>query len=204
MPWRLIAPGVKGPQTTFDPIQSTTPQIRRGLRWPLPAERTVRIWGIDRWPYTVDVEFVQSDRGPVATGVTVRRNFRYDEDDGFADDLELEAVSGRDVRRMPLDRMIAAALAAVSEPTTTTGWRDGVTTELESQRPSKRGYSSKFYAEIADEYRRLAQKGLTSPVQEIARRRGDPPNRVHQWVHRARAMGLLEPSTRRRRRSERG
>jgi hypothetical protein len=100
--------------------------------------------------------------------------------------------------------MIAGALAAVSEPASAAGWADHVASELESQGSSKRGHSSRFYAELAAEYRELAQKGVLSPVQEIARRRGEPANRIHQQVHRAREMGLLKPSTRRRRRDEHG
>ncbi len=163
----------------------------------------MRVWGLDHWPYTVDVEFVQGDGGPVATGVLIRRNFAYDEQQGFADGLELVPVSGRDVRRMPLDRVIAAALAAVSEPSSAEGWAGRVGKAITPRGLPERGRSSKFYAQIANLYRELAQRDVASPVQEIARRKGVPPNRVHQWVHRAREMGFLEPSARSRQRKGR-
>ncbi len=200
MGWKLIAPGPTGPQASFDPVESTRPQFRKGLRWPLPAQRAVRIWDLDHLPYTIDVEFVQGDAGPVATGIAIRRNFAYDEKQGFADGLELTPVSGRDVRRMPLDRVLAAALASVSgDPE----WGPRAAKALTPRGRPKRGRSSKFYVQIADVYRQLAQRDVGSPVQEIARRMDVPPNRVHQWVHRAREMGLLEPSSRSRQRRKR-
>jgi transposase len=41
-----------------------------------------------------------------------------------------------------------------------------------------------------------------SPVKEIARRKRVSENTVHQWVHRARKLDFLEPSTRSQSRKE--
>jgi hypothetical protein len=61
------------------------------------------------------------------------------------------------------------------------------------------GKSTEFYREIAKAYRELAAEGTgKSPVKEIARRKGVPENTVHQWIHKARKLKFLEPSTRKR------
>lgn len=55
--------------------------------------------------------------------------------------------------------------------------------------------STTFYREIANAHREFQRRGL-SPVKEIARRKREKENTVHQWVHRARELGFLEPSPR--------
>jgi hypothetical protein len=57
-----------------------------------------------------------------------------------------------------------------------------------------------FYKWIAEEHRRHSRDGR-SPAKEIAKEKGVPENRVHQWIHRARELGDLEASPRSRGRS---
>ena len=61
-----------------------------------------------------------------------------------------------------------------------------------------------FYKWIADEHRRHSAAGR-SPAKEIAKERGVPTNRVHQWFYKSRELarqspgrGFLEPSPRSR------
>jgi hypothetical protein len=61
----------------------------------------------------------------------------------------------------------------------------------------RRGRTTSFYREIATAYREFEKQGK-SPAREIARRKGVSVNTVYQWIHRARGLGFLEPSSRRR------
>jgi hypothetical protein len=59
----------------------------------------------------------------------------------------------------------------------------------------KRGKSVDFYRELANSYRQFELAGQ-SPVKEIARRKREKENTVHQWIHRCRDLKFLEPSPR--------
>ena len=61
-----------------------------------------------------------------------------------------------------------------------------------------REHTQVFYKGIADAHREFAKRGV-APVPAIAKRKRVPANTVHQWVHRARVLGFLEPSPRSRR-----
>lgn len=65
----------------------------------------------------------------------------------------------------------------------------------------KSGTNRKFYKWVADEHRRHRAAGR-SPAKEIAATMEAPVNRVHQWIHKAREFGDLEPSPRSRRRRD--
>jgi hypothetical protein len=135
-------------------------------------------------------------------------------------------VSPRDIQRLPLARMMAAALAAAAaaerpadvprlpsgaqpgrgqiafDPGDNPRWaesgplwaREARRVLIPKGRP-QRGKSARFYSEIAKAHRELAAAGV-NPVKEIAQRKKVPENTVHQWIHRARRLGLLEPSPR--------
>jgi hypothetical protein len=62
-------------------------------------------------PYSVAVELRGDDDGPFVTGVAVRRS-RFG---GGWDGVSSTTVSPRDIQRMPLSRMLQAAVAAASE-----------------------------------------------------------------------------------------
>jgi hypothetical protein len=66
------------------------------------------------------------------------------------------------------------------------------------QLPQPGKTSRDFYVWIANEHRRHSARGR-SPAKEIAKAKGVPENRVHQWIHRARELGDLEASPRSRR-----
>lgn len=74
-------------------------------------------------------------------------------------------------------------------------WADTARQVLVPRGRPQRGKAALFYKEIADSYRELAFTGA-SPVKEIARRKRVSQNTVHQWVHRARKLGFLDPSPR--------
>jgi hypothetical protein len=170
--------------------------------------------------HAVGVEFRHDEEGPFVTGVAVRRHTWADGWRG-----ERTHVSARDIQRLPLTRIVQAALAAAStavKPEQRTGtsptpgigpgetsWIDEAPSEqfpgpqwLEEARkvlvPRGRpqpGKSTGFYRQIAESHRSFARAGK-SPVKEIARRKKADENTVHQWVYRARQLGFLEPSPR--------
>jgi hypothetical protein len=77
-------------------------------------------------------------------------------------------------------------------------WADTARKVLVPRGRPKRGKSASFYKQLADSYRELAVTGA-SPVKEIARRKRVSENAVHQWIHRARNLGFLDPSPRTKR-----
>jgi hypothetical protein len=64
-------------------------------------------------------------------------------------------------------------------------------------RPAGGERSTKFYLEIANAHRQIEQLG-ESPAKVIARRKRVSENTAHQWIHKARQHGFLEPSPRSR------
>jgi hypothetical protein len=218
-------------------------------KWTIGVEWPERHWYSDpelvltffgqELPYAVAVELCRDEDGPFVTGVSVRRHTLA----GW-DGRTRTHVSPRDVQRLPLARIVTAALAAaatVEQPTDPvpfvgqlpgTGieripgrphqlmydYRDDEQRERFPPRPEhqwaedarkilvprgrpKRGKSASFYKDIGKNHREFAAMGL-SPVKEIGRRKRVSENTVHQWVHRARALGFLEPSPRSQKRKE--
>jgi len=100
------------------------------------------------------------------------------------------------MRRLPLTKIIAAALVVASKPSGYDYRAEAQAATAPRGRP-ERGKSTTFYRELADSYRSFAERGK-SPVKEIARRKRVSENTVHQWVYRARNLGFLEPSARTR------
>ena len=176
-------------------------------------------------PYNVTVEIRRdADGAPFVIGIAVRRQFPWWEDGGWMAGDERPHVSPRDVQRLPLARIVRAALAAAStaqRPTLSSGepassqvaplfgsasqrerpeeeWAKVARKILVPRGRPQRGKSIPFYQRIADAHRACALAG-TSPAKEIARRMNVSENTVHQWVHQARRHKLLEPSTRSRR-----
>lgn len=187
-------------------------------------------------PYTVSVELRRhSDGAWFVIGIAVRRQYPWwEEPSGWEASDERWAsenphVSPRDVQRLPLARIVRAALAAASSaerPNLATGKpaassvarifaEDGITPPQEAAwaqvaqrvllprgRP-QRGKSVDFYRELANSYRALARTGV-SPPKVIARRKRVSTNTVYQWLYRARDLGFLElpPGSKRRRRAD--
>ncbi len=118
-------------------------------------------------------------------------------------------VSPRDVQRLPLAKIVQAALAyanVLGEPSLGVPKPDEKPVEvvaaervlLPRGRPKGGPGSMKFYKEIADAFKEFALTPGVSPAKEIARRKRVDPNTAHQWIHRARKLGLLEASPRAR------
>jgi hypothetical protein len=150
-------------------------------------------------PYVITVGFVRSEVGhvPVPVEVTVRLTFPVSEtQQGFAEGTEPRSLSARDVRRLPLDRVVRAATAAAdSGPVESLPELSKIL--LPRGRPSGDERSVAFYKAIANAHRQLEQLEK-SPAKEIARRKRVSENTVHQWIHKARLQGFLEPSPRSR------
>lgn len=192
--------------------------------------------------FAVAVELRHDDDGPYVTGVAARRHVLA----GYQG--QRTYVSPRDVQRLPLARIVKAALAFASvaakprpdekdpegfkgfpipfdtlvegESSWTTyydvthidEWRElgfdvppamvevGAKMRLPRGRP-KHGKSIDFYRDLAKVYKQCELAGL-SPVKEIARRKREPENTVHQWVYRMRRLGFLEPSPRSKRKEK--
>jgi hypothetical protein len=167
----------------------------------VPPESVVRILGEDS-RYAVDVEMVRDEHGrPRVTGVAVRTLWptkrRGDPPwrTSFPAGSEPPAVSTRDVRRMPLATYVRAAVAIASSEAF----------PLERLMPARRGElarrlrralppdarpdrTTEFYRRVLEEVRALERSGVPAPATELARRMGVPPNRVHQWLFRARRL----------------
>jgi hypothetical protein len=209
-----------------------------GVEWPEQQswddpELVVTFFGEDI-PYAVFVELRKDEEGPFVTGVCVRRHIWADGWKG-----ERTYVSPRDIQRLPLARMVRAALAAAATverpevpelpgmgrptgkkfrgrpdlikydyrdeeqrkhfpPRPEDQWAEDARRILVPRGRPQRGRSASFYREIADSHRNFTLADL-SPVKEIARRKRVSENTVHQWVHRARKLGFLEPSPRSKR-----
>lgn len=182
--------------------------------------------------YAVAVELQRvPDATPVVSGIAVRSAHLLsgDEDPGL--------LTPRDVQRLPLSRIVRAALAAEAKaprdfaelndqrPTTRPGaqWlrirnrpdvlyydhgggstlpdapvveaaRGKLTIPRGKPRRDEPAKSTKFYMDILAAHSGLVEQGQASPVKEIARRKGVPANRVHQWLYRARRLASAHPS----------
>ncbi len=140
---------------------------------------------IPRYMVTVRVEH-RAD-GSVPVGIEVKRP---DETD--------EPLSSRDVRRLPLDRIVSAALAAASGPRERRGedeWFSTISKALAPPGRPERNHSAEFYKGISVFYRATAAKGL-SPAQELARQKKVTRGTADQWIYRTRELGFLDPSPR--------
>jgi hypothetical protein len=187
--------------------QPMVPDIAEGAPWPLPHKEDDPVVLIQDGEYQVSVEFTRDSEGkPVPTGLRVQKAVPMDpqpelEPQGdvymFAAERvaprwskEPEAVSAREIRRLPLTAYVEAAVAYVSSG----GRFEALERLREIHLPRglpERGRSAGFYREIADAYRQLRAQGKR-PVPEIARRKRVDENTVHQWVYRARQLGFLE------------
>jgi hypothetical protein len=160
-------------------------------------------------PYRVSVELRRDPEGaPFVSGIRVRRAHLGGVDDPDEDDPDEFRVSPRDVRRLPLSRIVEAALVASSEPMAEGNWLgddgrprlpDDLKNVLVPRGRPQRGKAIGFYREIADSYRGYVKAGK-SPVKGIARKKRVSENTVHQWVYQARQHGFLEKSSRSKRR----
>jgi hypothetical protein len=165
------------------------------LWWPSEPELFETVFDYAA-PYVVTVGFVRDD-APVPVEITVRRTFPVSDQGGFLDGAEPEPLSARDVRRLPLDRLLRAATAAAdSGPVESAAEVSKIL--LPRGRPGGGARSIAFYREIASAHRQIEQLG-ESPAKAIARRKRVSENTVHQWIHKARLHGFLEPSPRSRR-----
>jgi len=178
-------------------------------------------------PYGVSVELRRDEEGVwFASGIACRRHRWADGWKG-----ERRGVSPREVQRLPLAKIIRAALAAapsavrpddLDDPNSTPfpqfqlvydpgddprwsesgpGWAVDARKVLLPRGRPQHGKSVDFYTQLAVAYRDFASAGL-SPVKEIARRKKVSENTVHQWILRTRRLGFLEPSPRSRPRSD--
>jgi hypothetical protein len=161
------------------------------FQWPAEPTERAWIWGVTEDPYVVEVELVRDSAGSlVPVGVAVRRTFstsrrkkgrRYP----FAEGTAPEPIVAVDLRRIPMGRAIRAALNAVGQPFPTDERHDELDRILVPRGRPRRGRSAKFYREILEAVSYCEQRGL-SPAKEIARRKSESENLVHQWIHVAR------------------
>jgi hypothetical protein len=191
---------IKGRQSFNWPEHGAPDPEPEGDSWPPPAESTVWVRRGDL-PYYVGVELIRTEEGtvhPIGVCIRVAAPYPFPVDT----EVDLPPLSGRDLRRLPLGTYLDAAVAWASPPNFVlqhladpdTAWEKVGRAVAPRGRPA---HNTSFYAEIADAYRTLAVQGKR-PVPEIARRKKVSPNTVHQWVYRARQLGLLEKPRRKR------
>jgi hypothetical protein len=173
-------------------------------------------------PYAVTVEFQRDADGPFVTGIAVRRHVHAGWD-GKRTQVSPRDVQ-RLPLAMIVRAAVAAASSVPAEPPTprrgsqplpgSRGMAIHYIDDEESHakfpraefvedarrilmprgRP-QRGKSVEFYRDLAETHRAAARAGK-SPAKEIARRKGVSANTAHQWIHRTRQLGFLEPSPR--------
>lgn len=167
------------------------------LWWPMEPDVFVTVFGYAD-PYAVTVGFVRPGEGkaPIPTEISIRLTFPMTEGRRrFEPDLVPAPISPRDVRRLPLDRIVRAA--------TVTADRGPIDAHEENRRilvPRGRPKGERaitFYKEVADFYRDCVSVGI-SPARELAKRKNTSENTAYQWIHQARKRGFLEPSPRSR------
>jgi hypothetical protein len=168
------------------------------LRWPAEPDLFETVFDYAA-PYVITVGFVRQDADdvPVPVEVTIRMTFPVSETgQGFVAGTEPRSLSTRDVRRLPLDRVVRAATAAADAgPVESASEFPKIL--LPRGRPVGGERSVVFYKKIAKAYRQLTEE-QKSPAKEIARRKGVSENTAHQWIYKARLHGFLEPSPRSR------
>jgi hypothetical protein len=173
------------------------------LWWPAEPNLFETVLDYGDKPYVVTVGFVRPALGdvPVPVEVTIRRTFPVSNQayrPGFVEGTEPGPLSARDVRRLPLDRLVRAA-AATADRGPSESHNEVSKILVPPGRPEGGERSIAFYKGIADAYREFQQrKPLESPAKLIARQKRVPVNTVHQWIFRARRLGFLEPSPRKR------
>jgi hypothetical protein len=193
---------IKGSQSFDWPNRPAPVPEAEGDAWAPPPEAVVWVRR-DDLPYVVGVEFLRTEEGtvhPVGVSVRVMAPHPFPRDT----EVDLPPLSARVVRRLPLGSYVDAAVAWASHPlfvlrnvaAPDEAWDEVRRAVAPRGRPS---YNTDFYAEIAEIHRALTIKGKR-PVPEIARRKRVSPNTVHQWIYRARQLGLLEKPVRRTRR----
>ena len=187
-------------------------------RWWTDPDLVVSIFeeGVE---YVVAVEIRRdADGAPFVSGVAVRPKHP-----GGGD---RRTVSAQVIRRRPLAKVLKAALAAAAtvddasipdgewvhfyDPGDDPKWRAIAESDdresaaraavaarkvLVPRGRPQRGRSTGFYKEIARAHRQFSLDNR-SPVKAIATRKRVSENTVHQWIHRARKLGFLEPSPR--------
>lgn len=144
--------------------------------------------------YAVAVELRYDNDTPRVIGVAVRRHTR-------AGGIDQPAVSLREVQRLSLRPRVDAAIAFAAEARLSEELRedgfylstpDPVPVRMPRGKPNGTG----FYRDIADTVRECHKRGQ-SPAKVIAKKKHVTTNTAHQWIHRARKLGFLEPSSRR-------
>jgi len=202
-----------GPPEGGEP-QLSLNERRRSILWPLPTHTVVRFpqeansfVDVELSPVEETVRVKQDDDEDavqlrerwVVTGIAVRRGYKtkaqphadWSSPVVWDDALSLEdSVSTREVRRMPLYSRVQQAIAIVLARTPEQ--IIGAAATAPPGRPTTHG--THFYRELAASYRAFELEGKR-PVQEIARRKRVSPNLVHQWVFKARELGLLQESS---------
>ena len=204
--WRFWSTQAFHYPTNVAVSKPTVEDRRTGHPWPIPPEWNVRMRSPDS-DYFIDVEIYNDEvDGPIVTGIAVRtgaplkreRKPNPNQPLDWQEGADIQPVSPRDVRRLPLATFVRAAQAIVRAPLLTD---DELKRALRSTGGPGKGYSTRFYRDLLDSVAVLAACGEAHPVRVIAARQDVPENRVHQWLHRARvldARGAL-PSSRRSR-----
>jgi hypothetical protein len=192
---------IKGSQNAAWPERRASGPDPEGDAWPPPAESTVLVRR-DDLPYMVGVELLRTEEGALhPVGVSVRVMAPHPFPTG--EEVDLPPLSSRVVRRLPLASYLDAAIAWASHPAFVlrnladpdAAWEEVRRAVAPRGRPP---HNTNFYAELAEMFRALTLQGRR-PVPEIARRKKVSANTVHQWIYRARQLGLLEKPARRKR-----
>jgi hypothetical protein len=176
--------------------------LATGRPWPLTPQSIVRAWD-DESGYTIDLELrLGTNDQPVVTGIAVRRALpmeprQRDITGGprWPEATEPVPVSPRDLKRLPLSSLAKAAKAWIESMKLEPGSeeRDAVTAGVVRTLHPPRGW--KAGARVTDELYEFILKALEHhernmephPVLRIAEALGEPPAKVHVWVHRAKA-----------------
>lgn len=165
--------------------------LKRGQRWPVPAEMVVRFIPPGE-TYSVDVELFQDedDEEPLVTGVAVRTTARTDASapdlrDPWSEGATFDPLpSARAIQRLPIATYIRAAIVIAADPLTEEG-RVRFRRTIRRLKPRGTADQAKEDARLLARRDELRARGVRNYAPVIARAMGAYPATVRVMVHRA-------------------
>ncbi len=165
--------------------------LRRGQRWPVPAEMVVRFVPPAE-TYAVDVELYDDadDEEPVVTGVAVRATAPTDASapdvrDPWSEGATFDPLpSARAIQRLPIATYIRAAIVIAADPYTSEG-RVRFRRTIRRLKPLGTADQSREDARLLARRDELRARGVRNYAPVIAQAIGADPATVRVMVHRA-------------------
>jgi hypothetical protein len=109
-------------------------------------------------------------------------------------------VTARSLRQLPLAALLGSIEALRDDPKARAFYREVFRLaddlpERPRRRPGRKGHDQAHFEHVAEAYRAALARAPQAPVKLLAEQLHASEATVRRWVHRARDMGLLGPST---------